>query len=274
MNLRHLVTRGPLAALPCVLLLLAASARADVNLVLTPSQGTVAANTEFDVFVDLSGASASFNGFSLVLGYDPTRLQLMPMAPTSQQEGCLMTGLCSASCGSTFHSFSAAGDSVVINDYLFCNQTAVSGPGRLYRLHFKSTLLGGPTSVVARRATFYNAGVQVNPVHASNALITLSSNVGVGDRAAGALALHAQPNPAYGRLRLVLEGGDTGSAEADILDLMGRRVRHLGPVTLGAVSSLEWDGLDEHGAPARGGLYLARVSRGSRVHTTRFVLVR
>lgn len=275
MNLWLLASRGRLAALPCMLLLLfAAAARADVNLTLTPSQSTVGPNQEFDVFVDVTGTNAPFNGFSLVVSYDATRLQLMPLVPTSQQEGCLMTGQCSASCGSTLHSFTASGDSVVINDYLFCNLTTLTGPGRLYRLHFKSGPVGGITQVVARRATFYNAGVLVNPVRCTNAQITLSSNVGVEQTPGAAGSLRAEPNPAYGRLRLVLEGGASGVAEAEILDLMGRRVRQLGPTLLGTSGTLEWDGLDASGSPVPGGLYLARVSRGASVRTTRFVLVR
>lgn len=256
------------------LLSVAPDARAAVALSVTPNTATLTGGTEFDVQLAIPSTGSAFNGFSVVLQYNPAVLTLLPKTPSVLQEGCLMTGSCSAACGTTFHQFVAAGDSIVVNDYLFCNQTTLTGPGTLYTLRFKATNGGASTAISVRRVSFFNAGVLVTPVNVTNSAITITSALGVGDEPGSARALRIEPNPSFGRLQLVVEDGGAGLTEADIMDLQGRVVRHLGPVWVGPRGRIEWDGTDQSGARASGGVYLARLRRGGRVETSRFTLLR
>ena len=265
-----------LAAALCACLLTGAAgpAHADISVGLTPADQFVAPDTDFDVYLDITSAGSPFNGFSIVLSYNPAALTLVPSVPTSLQEGCLMTGACSAACGNTFQQFVAAGDSITVNDYLFCNQVALTGPGHLYRIRFHSAASVQLANINIRRATFYNAGLFVNPVHTAGTTIHITLGLAVGDASPGMRPLRVEPNPAFGRLQLVLEDAAAGLAQADILDLQGRIVRRLGPTWLGPRARLDWDGADAGGNRAPGGIYLARVQRGGRVQTSRFVLLR
>src|SRR5262245_46260961 len=101
-----------------VLVLVAAPARGAVSVAITPASLTVTPGTDFDLFIDVSSAGSSFNGFDAVVTFDPAALTFLPLAPTTQQQGCLMTGSCSAACGSTFHLFSGQADSLSVNDVL------------------------------------------------------------------------------------------------------------------------------------------------------------
>ncbi|MEQ1833111.1 MAG: T9SS type A sorting domain-containing protein [Candidatus Eisenbacteria bacterium] len=267
---RHWFAAGVLA----VALVLARTAQADVTIAITPGTATVQPDGVFEVVLAVSSAGSAFNGFSVVLAYDPARLTLQPATPLSLQEGCLMNGSCSAACGSTLHDFQAHGDSIVVNDYLFCNQVALAGPGQLYKLRFKASTTPGATSITVRRATFYNAGVLVGPVHASDATVNIPASLAVGDGPAITHRLRVEPNPARGHLQLVLGGAGSGPVRADILDLQGRLVRSFGTVDAGARMRLDWDGTDAAGQRAPGGIYLARIERNGRSETSRFILLR
>jgi len=79
----------------------------------------------------------------------------------------------------------------------------------------------------------------------------------------------AAPNPFSGTTRLALDmPPDEGELRLDVFDVAGRHVRTL---RRGAMSPgqdvVDWDGLDDHGAPARGGLYVVRLQgvRGTSV---------
>src|SRR5512143_2432122 len=113
-------TRGLRRLLPCALLLAAAcgSAHAGVEVALSPASLTVTPGSEFDLEIRVTSAGSSFNGFDAVVGYDPAALTFLPASPLSLQQGCLMTGECSAACGNTFHQFSSGGDSLRVNDVL------------------------------------------------------------------------------------------------------------------------------------------------------------
>lgn len=252
----------------------ASGAYAAVTLSVTPNTTTVPGGSEFDVELTIPSAGSAFNGFSVVLQYDPAVLTLLPQTPSVLQEGCLMNGGCSASCGNTFHQFVVAGDSIVVNDYLFCNQTVIDGAGSLYKLRFQAVNTAHVTSISVRRVSFYNAGVLVTPVNVTNSTITVSSALGVGDTPGMAHGLRIEPNPSFGRLQLVVEDGATGLTEADIMDLQGRVVRRLGPVWVGPRGRIEWDGTDASGSRVSGGVYLARLKRGGKVETSRFTVLR
>src|SRR5712671_8079552 len=98
--------------------------------------------------------------------------------------------------------------------------------------------------------------------------------VGVGTPPPGpARPLRVEPNPSFGRVNFRSEDGAAGFAEADVLDLQGRLVQHLGPLWLGAHARFSWDGRDASGAAVRAGLYLVRVRRAGQVQSTRVILL-
>jgi hypothetical protein len=264
----------PLARLALLCGLWAGSAHADVGAGLTPAAQFVAPGADFDVNLDITSAGAAFNGFAVVLSYDRAVLSLVPLVPSALQEGCLMTGGCSAACGTTFDQFASAGDSVTVSDVLFCNQVVVNGPGHLYKVRFHA--VGGPqiTHVTIRRATFYNGGLFVAPVHTTDMTVVVTTALAVGDAPGSARALRVEPNPSRGAVRLVFEDVSGGLAQVDILDLQGRMVRRLGPLWLGAHARVEWDGTADDGRHVAGGSYLARIRRGGRVEASPFVLLR
>jgi hypothetical protein len=86
------------------------------------------------------------------------------------------------------------------------------------------------------------------------------------------------PNPARGGTRLwygVPADRVGGALDLAIYDLSGRRVRTLGSgrAEPGRHSAL-WDLLDASGAPARAGVYFARLSLGTEAHSRKLVVVR
>ncbi len=258
----------------CLCTLAAGSARAQITVALTPATQTVPPGTDFDVFVDVSAAGSAFNAFDIVVVYDPAALTLLPTAPTSLQQGCLMTGGCSAACGNTFHRFSAAADSIAVSDILLCNQVSLTGPGHLYKLRFRASVTAQLTALTVRSVQFYNAGLLVGPVSSTGARVGIGVSVGVEPRpAAGMRVLRAEPNPARGRVQFVAQDDRGGVAEAEIVDLQGRVVQHLGAVQLGPLVRFAWDGRDAHGARVPAGLYLVKVRRGDDVRTSRFILL-
>src|SRR5215831_4914036 len=77
----------------CALALCAAPARtgASVSMGLTPASQSVPTGSDFDLFIDVTSAGSAFNGFDAVVSFDPAALTFLPLAPTSSQQGCLMT---------------------------------------------------------------------------------------------------------------------------------------------------------------------------------------
>ena len=259
-----------------VLAALAAPARpahAAISVGLTPASQTVTPGTDFDLFIDITAAGSAFNGFDAVVSFDPAALTFVPLAPTSAQQGCLMTGGCSAACGNTFHVFSAAGDSLSVGDVLLCNEVFLTGPGHLYKLRFHASSTPQITQVNFRHVNFYNAGLFVTPVGSSNATIGIGMNVGVGPQGPGASRVRVEPNPSFGRVQFVSEGGSGGLEAVEILDLQGRVVRSLLPAGSTPGARVTWDGRDVHGARVPAGVYQARVHRNGRTEHTRVVLL-
>ena len=266
---------APLLACALLVSVWAPRAHADLRVALTPAAPLVTTGQEFDLFVDVTGGSDTFNGFDFVVTYDPNALTLLPATPSKSQEGCLMTGTCSGACGTTYHQFQSAGDSASVTDVLLCNKVALSGPGRLYRLHFRAKPGRTPRSPVSiRRARFFNGGLAVTTVTTTDAMVLDPALLGVGDAPTGTSLVRIEPNPSFGRTQLVLDDAGSGLTRVDILDAQGRLVRHLTPVWTAAHARLEWDGADGEGRIAPGGIYLARIERGGVVRTSRFVRVR
>jgi len=83
------------------------------------------------------------------------------------------------------------------------------------------------------------------------------------------------PNPAAGRVTLVLETPAPGGGDVDILDASGRIVRRLWRGTApGLTLELTWDGADARGRPAPSGLYFARARVGGREAVMRLARAR
>src|SRR5436190_11027987 len=182
----------------------ASPARAAVSVGLTPASQSVTPGTDFDLFIDITVAGSSFNGFDAVVSFSPSALTLVPLAPTSLQQGCLMTGGCSAACGSTFHLFSAAGDSLSVSDVLLCDQIFLTGPGHLYKLRFHASSTPQITHVHVRSTNFYNAGLFVTPVSTSDATIGIGVTLGVGPAGPAVPGrVRVEPNPSFGRVAFV-----------------------------------------------------------------------
>src|SRR5262249_11165328 len=146
-----------------------------------------------EVRVALTGAS--FNGFDVRVSYDPSALTFVPLSPASLQEGPLMTG----ACGNTFHHFSAGAGLDTISDVLLCAGTTLSGPGTIYKLHFRAASTPQTTvvHVVPGSLKFYNAGLYVTPVSSSDAAVGIDMPVTAVGGGSGrpTLALAATPNP-------------------------------------------------------------------------------
>jgi hypothetical protein len=276
---RRLATSG-LAVSAVGLMLLAAplpGAAQGIHVGITPAAPTVSPGSEFDLDVSITVAGASFNGFDATVSYDPAALTLIPQSPTTLQQGCLMTGGCSTACGTTFHSFAAAGDSATITDVLLCNQISLTGPGSVYRLHFQASNTEQTTHVRLRRAVFYNAGLYVTPLVTDEAVITIGTPTAVEPvaREAMGLALAAGPNPAKGDMTFSVASDVAAVQCLEIHDLAGRLVRVVDRGWRGAEGRrVVWDGRDASGARVPSGIYLATFGVGERLTRIRVAVLR
>ena len=89
------------------------------------------------------------------------------------------------------------------------------------------------------------------------------------------LRVRAEPNPARGSVALRIEADAAGEQSIDILDLSGRRVRHIGDGWYPAgARHAPWDGADAAGLPAPAGIYLVRIRAGVQSATVRVALIR
>ena len=249
-------------------------AQGGVKVALTPAIQNVALGADFDVFVDVTEAGSPFNGFDFVVDFDPAALTFVPLVPSSNQQGCLMTGACSSACGNTFHVFSAQADSINVSDVLLCNQTTLTGPGRIYVLRFHASNTPQATQLVIRRTNFYNAGLYVTPVQKSGCMIGIGVTLDVDGPAPRTFGgVRVEPNPSRGGVSFVLDDLVTDVTGIEVLDVHGRVVRRLHPPMSAAGTPPTWDGFDTRGRRVPPGIYLARISRGPRVQSARIVLL-
>lgn len=254
----------------------ATRARAGVDVALQGPAGAVAPGSEFDVTLELPLAGSPINRFTAIVDFDPSALTLVPLVPISQQEGCLLTGLCSGACGTTgFHLFTPGADSVAFADGMLCGGGAVTGPGTLYRLHFRAANAPQVTTVVLRQANFWNAGLIVSPVTTADATIGIGVALGVGEPPTVArLAVRALPNPARGRAAFAIDSDRAGERVLEVHDVAGRLVRRLAGARRDAgPERVAWDGSDRLGARVGPGLYLVTLRVAGRSATTRLALV-
>jgi hypothetical protein len=249
-----------------------------VQVALIPPQFVVAPGAGFDLELDVTEAGSVFNGFTVIVGYDPSALTFVPASPIRLQEGCLMTGACSAACGQTFHDFHAAGDSLVITDILMCNEVLLPGPGQIYKLHFTASTTLQTTTVQVRRAEFYHGGSYVTPVETHAATIGIGVEVGVGaggpPGAAPRVPLRVAPNPTRGAAAIRVDAGAGREQRLMVCDLSGRKVRRLQSVDFASSGrDVLWDGRDDRGIRLAAGVYLVVLQTAGRTYQARVVLL-
>jgi flagellar hook capping protein FlgD len=249
------------------------AARAGVTTALLPATQTVAPGSEFDLYITITPAGSAFNAFDAVIGFDPAALTLLQLSPLSLQEGALMTSACS----STFHRFTPGSDRVTIADVLLCDGQSVTGPGQIYRLHFRAA--NTPQSTTVRFLPglhFYDAGLYVTPVTSSDASVGIGVMVGVGDAAAAApgLRILALPNPAHTAATLRVEADRAGPQEVRVLDALGRVVRRIERGSFAAgPREIAWNRRSDAGRRLPSGLYTVEVTSGAQSARARLVLL-
>jgi hypothetical protein len=201
-------------------------AHGDVHVGFVPANVIVAAGDTFTVHVWVLEAGASFNAFDLAVRFDPAFLSFEPTTPVSAQQGPLMT----SACASTFHDFEASPDSLRATVSLLCNETFVTGPGKLYRVRFRAGLALGETTVSLGPSTeFYRAGLFVRPVHTQSLTVTVADPASVEPGSISVRRLELAPlvpNPIRSGGAMVVEFSLPVPDEVrlDVLDLQGRRV--------------------------------------------------
>ena len=241
-----------------------------VTVALIPTTQTVAPGADFDLELRVKVPGARFNGFDAAVSYDSNALTLLAMSPASLQEGALMTG----ACGNQFHIFTPSPGFSKMTDVLLCAGASVTGPGQIYKLRFRASNTPQTTTVVLDPGVlkFYDAGLYVNPVTGTNAVIDIGTSVtGVGGESKPfKLTLTAAPNPSRGSVLFTIGPGITGPESLTVRDVQGRMVRKLMPTA----RQVSWNGLRETGEPATSGTYFVTLEAGGRSTTYRFSLLR
>ncbi len=268
-----LMAAGVLGWAAAVLVTPASLGAQGVTVALSPSQ-QVAPGAEFDLYLQVTKAGSPFNGFDAVIGYNPSALTLVPLSPVSQQEGSYMTG----ACGNTFHVFKPGASSDTITDVLLCNGVSLTGPGQIYRLHFRASTTAQVTVVrFLPGLQFYNAGIYVTPTTTTNAIIGIGMPPPVSVEDAGPparLVLGAAPNPSPGGLVFTVESDRAGPETLTVFDVQGRVVRRFADRRSAAgVRTVAWDGRSDAGVRLAPGVYLARLESAGRAVWRRVTLV-
>jgi len=243
-----------------------------VTAALLPGSGFVSPGSEFTLELWLTASGDSINAYDTVISYDPAVLTFLPTSPLELQEGAYMK----AACGSTFHYFTSAGDSLVISHVLFCADLSVTGPGQLYKLRFRASATPQWTWVRIRHIQFYNDGLFVNPAHSSDAAVAIGVPVGVpGPGPVPAeTRVKVAPNPCRAAATIVVETAAVGEQQVVVCDVQGRAVRHLdqGAIAPGT-RRIAWDGRDDAGVRLAPGVYRVLVRTPGKTTGARVVLL-
>ncbi len=245
-----------------------------VIVALTPAAQEVAPGAELEVDITLTDAGSPVNGFHAVIGWDPAALTFLPQAPLSLQEGSLMT----EACAERFHRFGQGASADTITDVLLCAGVSVTGPGQLYRLHFRASTTPQATAVTFLPGLqFYEDGLFVPLAYAGNAGVGIGMPPVVGAEAPLAsdrLELRAAPNPARGGTVFTIATGRAGPQRLRIADLRGRVVRRFDDADFPAgARTVAWDGRDAAGRLLPGGIYFVTLETRERSVSTRIVLI-
>jgi hypothetical protein len=260
--------------LACALSVAPAQAQG-VSVALTPDGQQVLPGAIFTIDVTITAAGSPFNGFDAIIGYDPAALTLLPTAPTSLQQGSLMT----SACGNTFHVFRQGAATDTVTCVLLCSGVSVTGPGQLYKLQFQASNTPQVTTVrLLPGLRFYDAGLYVNPLYSTDATIGIGMPVAVdeGSGAAGkTFALTITPNPTRRGAVFTLEADRPGLQKVGIFDVRGRPVHRFEEMVAAAgTRALKWDGADSAGHAVPPGVYFVTYEVAGRTVSSRITLIR
>lgn len=200
-------------------------ARAGVHLTLQTSDSIVAVGDTLTLEANIAAVGDQFNAFDLLVGFDSSRLALVPTTPVNNQRGPLVTSACS----NTFHIFTPGSSVETVNLSLLCANTFMTGPGVIYRIRFRALNVMGPTVLRCLPGTqFYRAGVLVNPLVCDSLGLYIGQLAGVAPPSSspGRLTLAPpQPNPRQGAgaVHLAFTLPAAGAVHLELFDLVGRR---------------------------------------------------
>jgi len=243
-----------------------------VHVALLPAQQTVDPGAEFDLSMEVTVSGSAFNGFDAYIGYDPAALTLIPLSPNSLQESSYFA----SACPNRFHRFGQGTDRDTITDVLLCSGVSLTGPGQIYKLHFRASSTPQVTRVrFLPGLQFYNAGLFVNPDSSKDAYIGIGMQVGVGEPGRPLeSSLRATPNPSRASVALSVGASRGGIQRLTIMDLQGRIVRHLqsGLFEAGNRTAF-WDCRNDSGTALPAGVYLATLETAGQIIVTRFVVL-
>lgn len=220
-------------------------------------------------------AGPAFNAYDAYVSYDPASLQFQPAANVSTQEGPLMT----AACGLRFHVFQAdtLAGRLRISHSLMCAGVSVTGPGVVYRVHFRCRNVNDDTRLTLLdaapyRTTYFYAGIILMPLVTCDAVVRIGtgSTSGIAPPRVGLSDLRAAPNPFNPQTRIDFELDRVTLATLRVYDARGRLVATLldGTLTEGT-HSVPFDG---HGLAS--GAYLCRLDAEGASITRKLMLVR
>ena len=240
-------------------------------LALAPLSQTVAPGSEFDVVLTVANACPAFNAFHLIVAYDTTALTAVKLSPLSSQMGALVT----AACGNNVNWFHMGAGVDTVDVSLLCPETSISGPGAVYRIHFRASATPQVTTLrVLPDAQFANAGILLADVTLTGAAIGIGTapTLDAGAPPPALLVLAAAPNPASGGVRLDFGRPLSADGTLSVHDVQGRLVRTI-PVARGARSGA-WDGREGSGRAAAPGQYVVALHAGGLLRTVRVTHLR
>lgn len=273
-RIRRVVRCGRYVVLLALGLAVRTAAADGVHAALLPGTTTsVAAGDTVQVGLCIAEAGAAFNAYAAVVDYDTTALVFLPTSPTSLQEGALMKG----ACGSTFHVFKAAADSLSVSHALMCAGVSVSGPGELYHLRFRARDFTGVTWIHIRRIEFYDAGPPVEPAASADAWVLIGGTLDVPAVAAPGPGpgLGVRPNPCRAGAVFLLRSDRAGGQRLEVFDIAGRSLRVLARGDFPAGErQVAWDGADATGRRLPPGVYPVVFTAAGRRACARAAVVR
>jgi hypothetical protein len=248
-----------------------AAARADVLLALSPAVQTVQPGSEFDITFQVTNATPAFNAFHLIVAYDPGALTAVKLSPVASQLGPLITSVCPNNVN-WFH-MGVGADTIDVS--MLCAGASTSGPGSVYRMHFRASATPQVTTIrVLGEPQFADAGVLLANVSVTDAAVGIGMPpiLAVDAPPPAPAALAATPNPARGDVTLDFGRPLASAATLAVHDLQGRVLRRVA-LAAGARTGA-WDGRDDSGARVPPGQYVVVLRGDGAPRTVRVTQVR